>query len=223
MMIEFRLGARWAFQRLLHPRMAWMIGLLSLLLVTGATIERRASPSQASDYALTGVGFGLLFPLAITLLVRRLFPQRPDRQLFALARHGAHRRRLGAGAAATLLSLSASCGVWFALVVCAATSAAPADWITSSWVGMLAGIAYGSCWLLASTWGARAEGIWLALGLDWIFGLSRGLLGLFWPRGHVRNLLGGTPVLEMEQNHAILALVLLTAVALGLASRRVPA
>lgn len=220
-MIELKLGAQWALQRLLYPRVAWGVGLMSLMLAAGTAIEQRATPSQASDFALTGVGFGLLFPLTVAGLVRRVFPKRPDQQLFVLARHGANRLRLGAGAGAVLLTSSAVCGVWFAMVVCAITVAAPADWATSSWIGALAGIAYGSFWLLGSTWGARAEGLWFALGLDWILGLSRGLLGLFWPRGHVRNLLGGAPVLEMEQSHAILALLLLTGVALGLASRRV--
>ncbi len=222
-MIELKLGARWALQRLLHPRMAWVVGLVSAMLAAGTAIEQRVTPSQASDFALTGVGFGLLFPLTVAGLVRRLFPTRPEQQLFALARHGANRLRLGAGATAVLLLSSALCGIWFALVVCAITSAEPADWATSSWIGALAGVTYGSCWLLGSTWGSRAEGLWIALGLDWILGLSRGLLGLFWPRGHIRNLLGGAPVLEMDQNHAILALLLLTGAALGLASRRVPA
>ncbi|MGA7119898.1 MAG: hypothetical protein WBY94_07375, partial [Polyangiaceae bacterium] len=50
---------------------------------------------------------------------------------------------------------------------------------------------------------------------DWVLGASDGAAALLTPRGHVRNLLGGVPPLDVSQRASAIALVLL---AIGWAS-----
>jgi hypothetical protein len=45
--------------------------------------------------------------------------------------------------------------------------------------------------------------------LDWILGTGASLLALPWPRAHIKNLLGGEPLLGLPQWSATLALLVI--------------
>jgi hypothetical protein len=66
------------------------------------------------------------------------------------------------------------------------------------WVGGLAGGSYGAWLAFASQLGTRGRCGTLLL-FDLILGSSLGAWALPFPRGHVRNLLGGAPPLELAQ------------------------
>jgi len=145
----------------------------------------------------------------------------------ALARYGVSRRHLAVGVlAASVLSLAAV-GCLLAAIGVLATSVGEPGWmrdlLTSAWIGALAGGAYAAWFLLASTFGRRGGGRPAALALDWVLGSTSSFAAAPWPRGHVRNLLGSTPVLDMSQSAALLALLALGTIYALLAVRRMRA
>jgi hypothetical protein len=69
----------------------------------------------------------------------------------------------------------------------------------SATVGAFAGASY-ACWFfLGSRFGGRGRGRTAFFLLDWVIGSSTSALALPLPRGHVRNLLGGAPVMDLSQ------------------------
>jgi hypothetical protein len=90
------------------------------------------------------------------------------------------------------------------------------DLIAVVWIGALAGAAYTGLFALASRF--RRGRLWLLVG-DWLLGSGTGFLALPWPRGHARNLLGFSPVLELTQPSAALALLLLIVAGFFVATR----
>jgi hypothetical protein len=150
-----------------------------------------------------------------------------DAAVAELARYGASRRALVVGLIAVLVvTLAASGAVLAALsVVVTRAPADPrllADLSTSTWIGALAGTAYASAFMLASTMGSKGGGRFWMLLLDWVLGAGTTAVALPWPRGHVRNLLGAAPVMTMPQWSASLALAVLTLACIGLTLWRAP-
>jgi hypothetical protein len=121
-----------------------------------------------------------------------------------LARHGVDSRSLALGLAVPPALAAAAFAALSALVVVLITrgvrdSAWLGDAATSLWIGAASAVAYVVALVGASAIGKRGQGrIWL-LGGDFLLGAGSSLLALPWPKGHVRNLLGGAPVLEMSQ------------------------
>ncbi|MBK7584910.1 MAG: hypothetical protein IPI67_32560 [Myxococcales bacterium] len=178
----------------------------------GALYERRTGSLVATDRALTGVALGLVLPLlAHGAVSRALGGAAFQAALTDLARHGANRRTSAAG---VMSALAFALGLAGALIAALAVfvTRAPADpqlvrdLATSSWIGALAGAAYATWFCLGATFGKRGGGRGAFLVLDWIVGAGAGAGALFWPRGHVRNLLGAEPVLGMPEWSATLAL-----------------
>ncbi len=199
--------------------------LLSVLLV--ALLERRTGSILATDRALTGVALGFVLPLlAHGTVARALGGARLDVALADVGRHGGDRRVGALGVAVSLALVLALAGALIA-VLAVGVVRAPADprllgdAVTSGWIGAIAGACYAGWFCLGSTLGKRGGGRSVALIVDWVAGASAGTAALFWPRGHVRNLLGAEPVLTMPQWSATLALGLLGVVYVALSLWRV--
>jgi len=214
-----RLPSRGAF-------MAFVVALGVVVIV--ALLERRAGPLAAADRALTGVVFGLTVPLlAYAAFEAALGGRRLDGAVRAIALQGGNRRSAVLGVCATLgLVLAVSTMAIAAAALLAAYSPSDPrlleDLGRTTWIAALGGLAYAAWFTLASTFGAAGGGRKWLLGLDWVLGASSGPLAVPWPRGHLRNLLGGTPVLDMHPGHAALVLVVGMALALAVAVYKLP-
>jgi hypothetical protein len=92
--------------------------------------------------------------------------------------------------------------------------------MATSWVAFVGALAYVAWFGLASTIGNGGRARLWALIIDWLLGSGPTAFALFWPRGHVRNLLGAEPVLEMPQWSAGVALFVLTLAYTGLTLAR---
>jgi hypothetical protein len=218
--------------RLVRFRLASRSSVLGLALAVAAVsvaawLERRSGSNVAADRALTGVALGLVLPLLSHGTVARALAGRHfETSLSELARFGGNRRviALGVGMALALVLAISGALVAAAAVVVVRAPADPAlakDLVTSTWIGALAGASYAAWFGLGSTIGRAGGGRTALLIIDFIAGASAGLSAMFWPRGHIRNLLGGEPVWAMPQWSATLALLLLTAAYFALSLWRV--
>jgi hypothetical protein len=203
---------------------AGVFALTVVLIVS--LLERRQDPELAADRALTGIVFGISIPLLAYAVVDRVSRRgRLDAAVVPVTRYGANRR----GAILGIL-------VWCALVtgvlstVLAVTAvlasrglhdpALPADVMASAWIAFFGAAAYVGWFAVASVIGNGARARLWALIIDWLLGSGPTAFALFWPRGHVRNLLGAEPVLQMPQWSAGVSLFLLTGAYLGLTLAR---
>lgn len=199
-------GLTWFSQ--MTPLRWWSAATVGALVVAllGLLIEHRADPSQSADNALITVTFGVVLPLLCLSAVGRTFPERVDHSLAAFARHGADRRWLLAGATTGLAVALGAIGALLAAVTRALGGSVVAegagDVFACAWIGAFGGVAYAAWFALGSTFGRRGGGRWLALVVDWLLGISSGIVAFPWPRGHLRNLLGGAAVAGLEQPHA---------------------
>lgn len=213
---SYRMGLRLAFSR--APLGWWLIaaGVSTLLTTIGLLLEHRSEPSMSADNTLVSVTFGVVIPIMTSSAVARVFPTRTDLALGSVARHGAPRRALllgaGVGLAAAVSVLTAALAVVTRVLGGSLAAQGLGDVATCAWIGALAGLAYTAWFLFGSSFGARARGRWIALFLDWGFGVGTGVLALPWPRGHLRSLLGGGSVAGLEQWHSSLALLVLATV-----------
>jgi len=184
--------------------------LLGLFFEAGvALLERVQGRTGAVDRALSGGAFGLALPLFCYFVVTRACAASSvQAAAFPLARHGMNRSGLMLG----LLLPASALGVAFAAasgiaVVTLTRGASDPAWVRDSlasvWIGGVAACAYSAAFLGASAFGRRGQGrLWL-LGADFLLGAGSSFLALPWPKGHVRNLLGGAPVLELSQAAAL--------------------
>lgn len=224
-MNAYTLGARLGWTRL-RTREAWLSFAAAVVVVTLiALFERMTERAYAVDRALTGVVFGLAVPLYCFALSELA----TDRNtLFdavaALSRHGLSRPALARGLFTSTLVLSALGGLVLGVLAVLLTRG-PLDphfgreLVAVSWIGALAGASYTGLFAFGSTF--RRGRLWL-LFADWWLGAGTGFFALPWPRGHVRNLLGYAPVLDLSQFAAMLALVLIAVLGWFVASRRLP-
>jgi len=212
----------------LRGRGSWFVAAGACLCAAlVALIERRSEPYYAADRVLTGGVFGLLLPLLGYFVFDRVtLGTRLDRSIDELARHGADRRRLSAGLwAAAALALAALAVVLAAISIGLSRGlgdpSLPSDLASSSWIAVLSGLAYAAWFLLASLLGndGRRGVAWL---VDFVLGSGASVLAAPVPRGHVRNLLGGQPVLELTQQASGLVLLGLTALCLSVSLSRTP-
>jgi hypothetical protein len=129
-----------------------------------------------------------------------------------LARHGLDRRALTVGLALPPALLAAAFGGISSLLVVMLTRG-PGDprflgdaW-TSFTIGIVSGPVYAGALVGASAWGRRGQGRTWLLMADFLLGAGDSLLAFPWPKGHIRNLLGGSAVLELSQLGALAALL----------------
>ena len=211
--MSLRAGLDLARERLTQ-RATLVAALLSLAFVLGvALLERAQGALGASDRALAGGTFGVALPLVCYFLVGRACAGGSLRQaLLPLARHGLDRRALTFGFALPPALLAAGFGGLSSILVILVTRG-PGDprllsdaW-TSLTIGIVSGPAYVAALVGASAWGRRGQGRAWLLAADFLLGAGDSFLALPWPKGHLRNLLGGSAVLQLSQLGALIALL----------------
>lgn len=216
--MSLRGGLQISRARLREPGTASAL-LLGLCFELGvALLERAQGRIGAADRALSGGAFGVALPLLCYFLVSRACAGRGLREAVnPLARHGSNRHGLVLGLATLPALLAGAFAAASGVVVVALTRGAGdalllRDAATSFWIGGVAGVAYCAAFVGASAVGANGQGRAWLLGADFLLGAGSSFLALPWPKSHVRNLLGGAPVLELPQP-ASLALLLGTSFA----------
>lgn len=223
-MSGYALGVRLGFERL-RSRSALLASLLAVIVVAlVSAIERAHDRALAADRSLAGAVFGLALPL-LSYVCFELAVARGDLTgaVAPLARHGSPRPTLASGLLAAVAGASAIGGSLLAgvAVLLSRPLGHPrffADLSSVLWIGALTGAAYAGLFALGSRF--RRGRPWLLVG-DWLLGSGSGLLALFWPRGHARNLLGFEPVLGFSQPSAALCLLLLLAAGFFVSTRSV--
>ena len=222
------LGAELARERLRGMALALFLALASscCALYALGVIARRSDGGV--DGVLEVPVFGLALPVLAYLLSERLCDaQRLDRSVDSLARYGADRRAALLG---VLLVSALATALGGALLTLAALlgSHSPHAGNFGSELGMSLAIAASSgavyaVWFgAASLFGKRGGGRRWALILDFVLGAGGAALAVPWPRGHARNLLGGTPVLDMSQSGAWLTLLVIGGASVALSVARTP-
>ena len=187
--------------------------LTGCALFVAGTLERRSQASTASDDVLTGLVFGVVIPvLAYSISDRVCAGQRLDQSLDGIARHGANRRALQLGVLLFAALCSALASAALTCVALLGTHAPAADLRLSVVVAFAGGVSYSLWFGAASLLGKRGGGRKWALILDFVLGAGSSFVALWWPRAHLRNLLGGEPPLDLPQTSAWLALGAIAAI-----------
>lgn len=219
-------GARLARERLRGVSAPLLLLLGASALFALGVLERRMDAAGAADRVLLGAVFGLALPIVAYLLSERVCAgQRLDRGVDCLARYGANRRSalLGMQLATALCVAVVSVLFTLAALLGAHSPGTPglsSDLRASVGIALLAGAAYAVWFGAASLFGARGAGRKWALIFDFVLGSAGSSLGVAWPRAHVRNLLGGEPVLGLPQASAWFALAVIGIVSLTLSIAR---
>ena len=178
-----------------------------------ALLERAAGRVGAADRALSGGAFGVALPLLCYFLVGRACAGSSSTDAVApLARHGLDRFGLTLGLAVPPALGAAVFAALSSLLVVLVTRGSNdgrllADALTSIWIGLVAGPAYVAAFVGASAYGRGGRGRSWLLAADFVLGAGDSVLAFPWPKAHVRNLLGGSPALELSQLGALLALL----------------
>jgi len=178
-----------------------------------ALLERARGALGAADRALSGGAFGVALPLFCYFLVGRACNGTSLREaLVPLTRHGLDRRASTLGLSLPPALLGAGFAALSSLVVVLVTRGlsdpnVARDALTSIWIGIVSGAAYVAVLVGASAYGRRGQGRWWLLAADFLLGGGDSFLAFPWPKGHIRNLLGGTAVLELSQLAALVALL----------------
>jgi hypothetical protein len=224
--VSVQAGSALARARIVE-RGVWTAAALALLFELGvALLERAHGRTGAADRALGGGVFGFALPLFCYFLVSRVCAgDGTNGALHALSRHGADRRAslLGLTLPAMLVgaAFAAVSGVLVVLVTRGFGDASLGrDAFTSAWIGALAGPAYVVAFMGASAFGRLGRGRSWLLAADFVLGAGSSFWAFPWPKGHLRNLLGGVPVLEMSQLAALAALLGTSLAFLGLGALR---
>ncbi len=221
------LGARWGAQRSLGvgPFLVWVFSLLMVGMV--AVVERRLNPVVATDNALLGAVGGLAVPLLAYGCVARITGPAQREAMEGAARYGADRRIWLIGCVVmvgTIFAVAAAVLAALTVVAAGASGVLPLaiELYRSSAITALAGAAYVALFLCGASVGRRG---WLRpvlLVLDWIVGGATTAVALPFPRGQLRALLGGEPVLGLDQGWAWVVLWGLAIAYTALAVARVP-
>lgn len=208
-----RIGWALARERLRGASAPLVLFLSCAAVFAIGALERQSDAQSAPDDALSGAVFGLALPLLAYLLSERVCEgQRLERSVDAIARYGTDRRAALLG----VLLASAVCTAFAsALLTIAALLGAHAphsasllgDLRASVGIALIAGAVYALYFGAASLLGKRGGGRKWALIIDFVLGAGGSALAVPWPRGHVRNLLGGVPVVDLSQSSAWLALL----------------
>jgi hypothetical protein len=195
------------------------LGAALCLGVLVAWLELRAASGFALERSLHGPIFGLLFPLGCFVLTRKVLGPDLDRALQS-ARFGANRRVLLAGRVCGLLVAVTA----FAWSLCAVALMAtgfpwgPLEVARLVGVATAAAFAHGAMMVLGVS--LLRFGAGLSLFLDWLLGNGTGVLALFWPRAHVRNLLGGEGPLGFGAGGSLALLMAVATSCLAVAALR---
>jgi hypothetical protein len=211
--MSIRAGVDMARERL-SQRVTWVgCGLAFAFEIGVALLERAQGQIGAADRALTGGAFGIALPLFCFFLVGRVTDgQSLQGALQPLARHGLDRRSLALGLVVPPALVAAAFAALSGVVVVLVARGAgdhhfASDALTSAWIGIVSGAAYVAALVGASAFGKRGQGRSWLLAADFLLGAGDSFLAFPWPKGHVRNLLGGSSVLQLSQLAALVALL----------------
>jgi hypothetical protein len=219
-------GATVARERLRGAVVPLVLALSLCVVYALAALERRTGAASAADNALEGPVFGLALPILAYLLSERACDgQRLDRSVDSVARYGADRGAAMLGVLLTSAVYMALGSALFTVTALFGAHSAPdphfaGDLRASLGIAVFSGAIYALWFGAASLLGKRGGGRKWALVLDFVLGAGSSALAAPWPRGHVRNLLGGMPVLELSQQSAWLALLAIGVASVGLGLSR---
>jgi hypothetical protein len=219
--------ARLPSARLLHSWRAWIIVMgWCCVAVAFAVAARSNGSSHAADHVLLGMYGPLVLPLlAYTLVGSSIGPRSLSSSVAPLVAFGASPARTATIALVVAATACACAGGLSAAAVAflAHGSADPPlghDTLASAYAGSLGGVAYAAWFVLGTSFGKRGGGRPVLLVVDWLLGASDGVAALVTPRGHVRNLLGGTPPVDLSERASAGALVVIVVVCAAIAVRR---
>jgi hypothetical protein len=185
-----------------------------------AVAARSTGSSHGTDRTLLDAYAPLVLPLLVYALVGAVVGARALSSAVApLVAFGAPPAR--AAAVAILVAAVACAGFGAGLGAAASwlahgSSDPPvlADAVASAYAGGLGGTAYAAFFTLGASFGKRGGGRLALLVVDWVLGSNDGSAAVFTPRGHVRNLFGGTPPMDLSERASA---ALLLAMAIGCA------
>ena len=207
-----RIGWALARARMRGPSALIVLCLCCAALFAIAVLERRSDAASAPDDALGGAVFGIALPLLAYLVSERVCDgQRLERSVDGVARYGTGRRAAVLGVLLASASYTALAGALITLVALLGahsphSTSLTTDLRASVGIALLAGAVYALFFGAASLLGKRGGGRKWALILDFVLGAGSSALAAPWPRAHVRNLLGGEPVVDLSQVSAWFAL-----------------
>ena len=219
--------ARPSIARLTRRPGAWIaVAAWGALACAVGAVARVRGAAHAADHVLVDTFGALVLPLLTYAIVRATFGSGSLRASTApVVAFGAPPARAAAAAVAVA---AVSCAAAGALVAAAVAFVAHGiadpppvrDAAASAYAGALGGVAYAAWFSLGTTFGRRGGGRALLLVLDWVLGATGGAGALVTPRGHLRNLLGGAPPMDLSQRTSAAALLVLTLLYALIAVRR---
>jgi hypothetical protein len=193
-----------------------------------AVAARSRHVSHAADRVLLDAYGPVILPLLAYALSSAVVGARSFSAAVApLRAFGASPVRAAVAALAVAIASSAMAGgVLGAAVDAIAQGPAVRSFIlrdagTSAYACALGGAAYASWFVLGATFGRRGGGRFVFLLADWALGANETVAALVTPRGHLRNMLGGVPPMELSERGSAIALVAISLVCAAIATWRV--
>jgi hypothetical protein len=219
--------ARPTLTRLVRSRQSWLSFLAWCSLAIGIALAVRSQGlAHGADHALIG-GYGaVVLPLltyaqtGAALGSRSLWASTAPLVAFGAAPMRAALVSIGVAAAACGAMGSLLAAV-VAFVAHGAADPPPlVDALAAAYGGGLGGLAYASWYCLGASFGRSGRGRTLLLVVDWVVGASGNSGAFLTPRGHVRNLLGGAPPMDMSQRTSAILLLSIALLCAAAAARR---
>jgi hypothetical protein len=186
-------------------------GVCAVVCAALAVAARAHGSAHAADQLLIGLFAGYVLPLlAYALVGATLGAPSLGASGAALTAFGASRVRVAVVSVLVAMGATAIASAIIAAGVAllghgSGDPPLARDALASAYAGCLGGAAYASLFSMGSTFGKRGGGRAVLLVVDWILGGVDGL-SLPLPRGHVRNVLGGSAPLEWSQRASAIAL-----------------
>jgi hypothetical protein len=196
-----------------RPR-AWIaVAAWGALALAFAIAARQQRAAHGADHVLVDTYGALVLPLVAYLIVGATLGSQSLRASIApVVGFGAAPARAAAATIGVAASASAALGgvLGAAVALVAHGISDPPLWrdaIVTAYAGGLGGIAYAAWFSLGASFGRRGLGRAGLLIADWVLGATSGAGALLTPRGHLRNLLGGVPPMDLPQRASAFALV----------------
>lgn len=220
---------RMGFARIIGARAAVAAVAALGVVVLVSVLERSASQVGAADRALATT-FRFVVPLVAVVLSGLSTGVASLREAaWPASRFGHPRGMVGLGIVIAATVVTAALSLGLALVALAVTrlganagaAALPfaRDLLTTSWIALLGGGAYGAWLGLGAGFGAQGGGRLAFLGVDFLLG-GLSAAGVVLPRGLLRHLLGGAAPLDLPQAASSAILLVTTACCLALCFAR---
>jgi hypothetical protein len=201
-----------------RPRVWIAVGAWCVLACSVAFAARMRGSPHGADHVLIDTYGALALPLLAYVIVGATVASQSLRVSTApLVAFGASPARAAAVAIAVAAVSCAALGAVTAAAVAAvahgvADPPLTRDAVTSAYAGALGGVAYAAWFSLGAAIGRRGGGRAVLLLVDWVLGATGGAGALVTPRGHLRNLLGGAPPMDVSQRVSAAALVAIASV-----------